>query len=95
MLPALTTVVQIQGWGSEQSDPPLESVRERIMPMLYPEEVWQERFANFVGQPWIGGLAVLYVVDESHAYWYVRQQLLEQWGIGLEELHSIALTNLV
>ncbi|MBX3436962.1 MAG: DUF1444 family protein [Planctomycetaceae bacterium] len=94
MLPALTTVVQIQEWGSDQSDPPLERVRERIMPMLYPVHVWQERFPNFVGQPWIGGLAVLYVVDESHAYWYVREQLLEQWGVDLEELHTIALANL-
>ncbi len=94
ILPALTTVVQIQGWGSEQSDPPLESVRERVMPMLYPEEVWQERFPNFVGQSWIAGLAVLYVVDESHAYWYVRQELLEQWRVELDDLHEIALANL-
>lgn len=94
MLPALTTVVQIQGWGSEQSDPPLENVRDRIMPMLYPEDVWQERFANFVGQPWIGGLAILYVVDESHAYWYVREQLLKQWELEIDDLHAIALENL-
>ncbi|MGE0378419.1 MAG: hypothetical protein AB7Q45_23680, partial [Planctomycetaceae bacterium] len=40
MLPALTTVVQIQGWGSEQSDPPLDNIRDRIMPMLYPEPDW-------------------------------------------------------
>lgn len=94
MLPALTTVVQIQGWGSEQSDPPLDNVRERIMPMLYPESVWKEKFPNFVGQPWVGGMIVLYVVDESHAYWYIRHDLLEQWDITAEELHDISLTNL-
>lgn len=94
ILPALTTVVQIQGWGSEQSDPPLDNVRDRIMPMLYPESAWEERFPNFVGQSWVGGLAVLYVVDESHAYWYVRRQLLTQWGIHLDDLHAIALANL-
>jgi hypothetical protein len=94
MLPALTTVVQIQEWGSEQSDPSLHQVRERIMPMLYPEDVWRERFPNFVGQPWVAGLAVLYVIDESHAYWYIRRELLEQWGIGPDELHEAALQNL-
>jgi hypothetical protein len=94
MLPALTTVVQIQGWGSEQSDPPLENIRDRIMPMLYPEEVWKEQFPNFVGQPWVGQMMVLYVVDESHAYWYIRAELLAKWGIDADELHEIALENL-
>jgi hypothetical protein len=94
MLPALTTVVQIQGWGSEQSDPPLENIRDRIMPMLYPEEVWKEQFPNFVGQPWVGRLMVLYVVDESHAYWYIRAEQLDKWGISADELHDIALENL-
>lgn len=94
ILPALTTVVQIQGWGSEQSDPPLENVRDRIMPMLYPEKVWEERFPNFVGHPWVGGMTVLYVVDESHAYWYIRNDLLQQWDITTDDLHEIALENL-
>ena len=94
MLPALTTVVQIQGWGSEQSDPPLENIRDRIMPMLYPESVWKEQFPNFVGQPWVGEMMVLYVVDESHAYWYIRQDLLQKWSISADDLHQIALDNL-
>jgi len=94
MLPALTTVVQIQGWGAEQSDPPLENIRDRIMPMLYPKDVWKEQFPNFVGQPWVGRMMVLYVVDESHAYWYIRDELLDKWGIESDELHQIALDNL-
>jgi len=94
ILPALTTVVQVQGWGKEQTEPELEEVRERIMPMLYPEDVWQERFPNFVGMPWVGGLVVLYVVDESHAYWYIRDDLLETWRLALDDLHEIALKNL-
>lgn len=94
VLPALATVVQVQGWGKEQTEPQLESVRERVMPMLYPEDVWQERFPNFVGVPWVGGLVVLYVVDESHAYWYIRDDLLESWQLTTDELHQIALENL-
>lgn len=94
ILPALTTVVQIQGWGSEQSDPPLENIRDRIMPMLYPADVWKEQFPNFVGQPWVGEMMVLYVVDESHAYWYIRNDLLEKWGIDADDLHQMALDNL-
>ncbi len=94
MLPALTTVVQVQEWGQQQSDPPLESVRDRIMPMLYPEETWREHFPSFVGVPWVGGLMILYVVDESRAYWYIRDTLPKSWGINEEQLHEIALENL-
>ena len=94
VLPALTTVVQIQEWGQEQTDPGFEQVRERILPMLYPESVWRECFPNFVGEPWIAGLAVLYVVDESNAYWYIRQDLVQTWNLGRDELHRLALTNL-
>jgi uncharacterized protein YtpQ (UPF0354 family) len=94
VLPALTTVVQVQEWGDAQTRPPLERVRERIMPMLYPETVWQERFARFVGTPWVAGLAVLYVVDEAQAYWYIPEDLLDEWRMTGEELHRLSLENL-
>ena len=47
--PALATVAQVQKWDSAQSEPTLASVRGRILPMLYPEEVWRRSFPNFVG----------------------------------------------
>ncbi|MGH7127905.1 MAG: hypothetical protein ACREIV_05015, partial [Planctomycetaceae bacterium] len=53
MLPALTTVVQVQEWGRDQTDPPLDRVRERIMPMLYPEAVWHENLAGYAGTSWV------------------------------------------
>lgn len=94
VLPALTTVVQVQEWGKEQTEPPLADVQRRVMPMLYPEDVWQERFPEFVGMPWVGGLVVLYVVDESQSYWYIRDDLLEIWGLTRDDLHAVALENL-
>ncbi len=94
VLPALTTVVQVQGWGKAQTEPDLADVRERIMPMLYPEDVWREQFPNFIGAPWVGGLVVLYVVDESQAYWYIRGDLLTHWGLSVDDVHDIAMQNL-
>src|SRR4029077_6823200 len=32
--------------------------------------------------------------DESHAYWYIRDDLLETWRLSLDDLHDIALKNL-
>ena len=75
-------------------NPPLDDVQDRIMPMLYPESVWQEHFAEFVAEPWVAGLVILYVVDEDDSYWYLRDDLIEQWSISLEQLHDIALQNL-
>lgn len=94
VLPALATVVQVQEWGSAQTDPPFENVRDRIMPMLYPEDAWKKNFPNFLGTPWVAGLIVLYVVDESNAYWYVRKDLSRKWGLSVEQLHDVALSNL-
>ena len=94
LLPALTTVVQVQEWGEDQTTPSLELVRERIMPMLYPEHVWRKNFPNFVGEPWVGNLMILYVVDEAQAYWYIRNELLEKWSLTAEQLHDLAMTNL-
>ncbi len=94
ILPALTTIFQVQGWGEKQTDPGLETVRSRIMPMLYPEEDWQERLPELVATPWVAGLVVLYVVDESHAYWFIRRELMQKWELGSEELHELAIANM-
>jgi hypothetical protein len=94
ILPALTTVAQVQAWGSSTAEPSLEAVRDRILPMLYPEDVWRRSFPSFVGTSWIGDLIVLYVVDEEHAYWYIRDDMLKRWGLSSEDLHRLALGNL-
>jgi Protein of unknown function (DUF1444) len=94
VLPALATIAQVHEWGATHSEPTLESVRDRILPMLYPEEVWRRTFPNFAATSWVGDLMVLYVVDEEHAYWYIRDELVDRWGIGREELHELALRNL-
>lgn len=94
VLPALTTVVQVQEWGEEQTNPPLDAVSDRVLPMLYPEVAWQRELQDFVANPWVAGLVILYVIDESNAYWYVRHDLLDQWEVNAEDLHSMAIANL-
>lgn len=94
LIPAFATAVQVQGWGETESTPPLEVVRDRLMPILYPEEQWKKNLPNIIGTPWIAGLVVLYVVDEANAYWYVRDDLLGKWALTTEQLHELALENL-
>lgn len=64
------------------------------MPMLYPASTWKKQFPDFAAQPWVGGLAILYVVDEADAYWYLRNDQIETWDVTVEEIHDIAIQNL-
>ncbi|MFM8288463.1 MAG: DUF1444 family protein, partial [Planctomycetaceae bacterium] len=69
-------------------------VRDRILPMLYPESAWREMLGETVASPWVAGMVVLYVVDEEHSYWFIRRDLLAGWGWTPERLHGLALRNL-
>ena len=91
---ALATILQINEWGTAQTEPELEEIRDRIMPILLPRDSWKNHFPNFVGDSWVANLAILYVVDESNAYWYIHEKLLQKWHIDREELHQIAIENL-
>lgn len=85
---------QLQSISQQRLNPTLDAVRERIMPMLYPQNQWQGQFPQHVGEPWVSGLAVLYVVDQPDTYWYIREELLEKWELSREQLHDLALSNL-
>ncbi|QDV16768.1 hypothetical protein Pan153_14000 [Gimesia panareensis] len=91
---ALATILQINEWGTDQTEPEFDQIRDRVMPILLSRDSWQNHFPNFVGESWIANLAILYVVDESNAYWYIHEKLLQKWSIDREELHQIALENL-
>ncbi|WP_437192911.1 DUF1444 family protein [Planctomicrobium sp. SH527] len=94
VLSMVTVGVRIGGWGDDIRSPDFEQVRDRIMPVLYSESDWRENMQEQSGQQWVAGLAILYVVDESDSYWYVREELLKKWGLSLADLHEIAIDNL-
>lgn len=94
LLPALTTIIRLENHRPGDAVLSWERIRERVMPLLCVAEKWQEQFPTAVGREWVGGLAVLYVVDEKNAYWHIPQTLMEQWDVGLEELDQKARANL-
>ncbi len=94
VLPGLTTVVRLQEWGQDQIMPPLDEVRERVMPMLYPESDADDSLKDFVRRNWVGGLVVMFVVDEDDTYRFVHHELLNRWQITAEELECLAMQNL-
>ncbi len=92
VLPGLTTVVRLQELGPEQLVPSLDQIRDRILPMLSADD--EVRADERVRMPWVGGLAVGYVVDEDDSYRYVQQRMLEQWDLSVDEIHDLAIDNL-
>lgn len=88
------TVEQLLDWENCDIDPDFESVRDRIMPMLTPASVWRESLSEFVSEPWIAGLRIMYVVDEQDAYWYIRESQATGWGLDATQLHDLSLRNL-
>ena len=94
VLPGLTTVVRLQELGPEQLMPPLEDIADRVMPMLYSEEEANAHLDGFVRVDWVGGLSIMFVLDEDETYRFVHERMLESWGISADDLRRIAMQNL-
>lgn len=94
VLPGLTTVVRLQELGPDQLMPPLDTVVDRIMPMLYPESEADESLKDFARIPWVGGLSVMFVLDEDSTYRFVHHKMLDVWDLDLAELEQLAMENL-
>lgn len=94
VLPGLTTVVRLQEWGPDQLMPPLDDIADRIMPMLYPEIDADSDLSDFVQVPWVGGLTIMFVLDEDSTYRFVHKKMLEKWELPLDDLEELAMENL-
>lgn len=94
VLPGITAMVRLQEWGPDQLLPPLDEVEERIMPMLHPEEDAGSELKDLVRMPWVGGLSIMFVLDEADAYRFVHQAMLERWQLDVDDLMNLALENL-
>ncbi|MCR9197495.1 MAG: DUF1444 family protein [Planctomycetaceae bacterium] len=94
VLPGMTAIVRLHELGPEQLMPELPEARERIMPMLYPEADADESMSEFVQAPWVGGLTVMYVLDEEESYRFVHERMLTHWRLSREQLHDLAMQNL-
>jgi len=92
VLPGLTSLVRMQELSPAQLLPDFSEVRERILPMLAPDN--DSRHDERVRQPWVGGLSIGYVVDEDDSYRFIHQQMLENWDVSSDDLHDAAIENL-
>jgi hypothetical protein len=70
----------------------LERVSDRVLPMIVPEG--SPLAAGAYCRPLVEGLAVAYAVDNDRTIAYVSRARFDQWGVGGDDLHELALENL-
>jgi hypothetical protein len=79
--------------------PPLPLVSDRILPLLKRERDLvlprgYRRQHDRVRSPFPGGLAVAYVIEGQFQVTVITEGMLSAWGLGMDELHRMALGNL-
>jgi hypothetical protein len=72
---------------------PLDEIRDRVLPMVVAER--SDAAKSSACQPLIPGLAVAYAVDGKNTITYVSENQRKRWGVSIDEIHSLAMANLV
>lgn len=81
--------------GHPDEEGPYESLKERIMPMILPQQFCDEAYDTVVSQSLIEGLRVAYAIDSDRTISYISKKLFEEWGVPLDDIHEQAVENLV
>jgi hypothetical protein len=71
-----------------------EEVRERILPMVLPNNS-DNAYAGVVQEPLVEGLIVAFAIDHDRTISYLSQQRFEEWKVPLDTLRETALNNLM
>lgn len=80
--------------GSPDQSAKFEEVKPRVMPMVLAESATDKEGA-MVSQSLLPGLRVVYALDNDRTIAYIPQQIFDDWGITLDQLHETAIENLV
>ncbi len=71
-----------------------EELKERILPMVLPGAA-ADQYKGTVNSTLVDGLLVAYAIDQDRTISYIPQERFVDWKITVEELHELAITNLV
>ncbi len=81
--------------GSPDRFASFEEIKERLLPMVVSAELAELKQSNIITQSLIEGLSVAYVLDGDRTIAYLPGEVLEKWKMSLDDLHDLALANLV
>lgn len=88
--------------GTPDRNGSFEELRERIFPMLLPERDPEgtgtyagDPHRGVVTEPLIEGLRIAYAIDSDRTIAYIPDAQFRAWGISHEDLHEVAIENLL
>jgi uncharacterized protein YtpQ (UPF0354 family) len=74
---------------------PLEMARQRIMPRIQPESIFQRLSREQVAHiPWVNDTVLVFVIDLPHVTVSVTTEQMVRWGVAVDDLEDIARQNL-
>ena len=84
--------------GTPDQGAPFDEVKDRVLPMVVPEtkaKSSEADAASVVTQPLVPGLQVAYAIDSDRTIAYIPRAAFKRWKLSVDELHEIAIENLV
>jgi hypothetical protein len=81
--------------GSPDQDAPFEQVKDRILPMIIPQIDGDIETPAIVSEPLVAGLQIAYAIDSDRTIAYIPQVVFSRWNMTVDELHDVAIANLV
>jgi hypothetical protein len=81
------------GEGMPDREMSFAELRERILPMVLPEN--STAHDGVVSEPLVEGLRIGYAIDNDRTIAYIPQAHFAGWGVTQDELHDVAIDNLV
>jgi len=104
MLKPDTVQHQIERWavelirvseGTPDEEADFEKLKDRILPAVINEAFAEAASAQLVQQPFVADLKIVYALDSDRTISYIQRSMVNQWNITDEDLHEIAIENLV
>ncbi len=81
--------------GSPDQVADFSQLKDRILPMILTDHQADLNQGQMTGQPLVGPLQVVYAVDSDRTIAYIPKAVFSKWGIDLDQLHELAVANLV
>lgn len=81
--------------GTPDQTKSFKELKDRIMPMVLSSSLSDLHSGSMIIQPLLDDLHIAYAVDNDRTIAYIPEALLGKWKISLDELHEVAIENLV
>lgn len=83
------------GEGIPDRDSRFDDLRDRILPVIVNTQSLEVDANAMITQPFLDELSIAYAIDHDRTIAYVSRKQFVQWKVDLEDMHQVALDNLV